>query len=298
MFDFLKRLFGGKAAAPAPAAAEAEDESLDLGEQLLRLQRAYWRPAPAEKAALAAREASLSGAELLRLHHLTCLDLLAAAQAASPKEESGMHPPPGEDLDRCVRLVARLSGPEGPCRPRRAMVWQGREPAGPEDAQRPPDHRGMLTNASMGYLGALEIIRLEGMKAVRREMIPFDDIASIELGRRSLFTPTRVTLEEGRDGFVPACLPLLYGPSWASLHEYHRDGSMTTFAFHLPSTAGLASGMGLGHQDFTFADGGVLFGLGSIQRIVFPLDVDAPDFERRCRRRGIDPAEVRRSIRR
>jgi hypothetical protein len=290
MFDFLKRLFGGKAAAPAAPAA-AEDESLDLGERLLQLQRAYWRPAPAEKAALAAREASLSGAELLRLHHLTCIDLLAV-QGEDTK------PPPGEDLDRCVRLVARLSGPEGPCRPRRAMVWQGREPAGPEDARRPPDHKGMLTNASVGYLGALEIIRLEGMKPVSLEMIPFDDIASIELGRRSLFTPSRVTQEEGRDGFVPACLPLLYGPSWASPHEYHRDGSMTTFAFHLPSSTGLASGMGLGHQDFTFADGGVLFGLGSIQRIVFPLDADAPDFERRCRRRGIDPAEVRRSIRR
>ena len=36
-----------------------------------------------------------------------------------------------------------------------------------------------------------------------------------------------------------------------------------------------------------------LLGLGSIRRMAFPLDVAAPDFDERCRRRGMDPDWVR-----
>ena len=293
MFGFLKRLFGGNREEPA-VYARGRKLDLDLGERLVRLQRDYWRPAPDEKAALVAREDALSPIELLRLHHLTCLDLLALIQRAALDDELGdVDAPDGEDLDRCTRLLPRLAGPEGPFRPRHALVWQARGGAA-AGGEREPDLRGALTNASVSHLGALEIVRLQGTTPVTLEFLAFDDIASIDIGPPSLFRPARIYLEREGDEFIPGLLSLLYGCSWESPNEYDKDGTMTRFAFHVERALGERGlGLGVGHQDFTFADGGVLFGMGSLESIVFPLDASAPDFERRCRKRGLDPQEMR-----
>ena len=59
----------------------------ELTPRLIALQRAYWQPAPAEKAALTGRLEALLPGELLRLHHLNCLDLLKRAQRPPPDDE-------------------------------------------------------------------------------------------------------------------------------------------------------------------------------------------------------------------
>jgi hypothetical protein len=289
MLDFLKRLFGGRRDETARAARPA-----NLGEQLVAIQRAYWTPDADEKAALAARVDELGPAELLRLHHLACMDLLAEARRAGSEDELDDAPPQeGADLDLCRQLLPRLAGPGAPYRPRHAQIWQ----RGRGEPDREPDHDGVLLNASLTHAGALEIIRVEDTTPTTIDFLAFDAIRGIDVGPPSLFRPARVYLEGEPDPerFVPALLPLLYGPSWASPHEHDKDGSMTSFVCHLDRALGDRTlAVGLGHQDFTFADRGVVFGLGSVESIVFALEVSAPDFDARCRARGLDPDEVRR----
>jgi hypothetical protein len=131
------------------------------------------------------------------------------------------------------------------------------------------------------------VVRLEGTRPTAVDFVPFDALHSVHLGPPSLFLPARLQYEEAGRADVVA-LPLLYGASWFSGRPSDRDGSMTHFVCLRKGESG---GIGLGHQDF-FA-GGTLFGLGSIEAIEFPLDLGAPDFDERCRRRGIDPAMLR-----
>jgi len=291
MIDFLKRFLG------VDEKAASEPQRKFSLEALVALQREYWTRAPKEKAALLARLDALEPRETLRLHHLNCLDLLAASRYASPDDELEA-PPAGEELELCKKLLGRLADAKSPYRPRLAHVWQVRRDATPE-ANRAPDHHGALTNASLSHLGALEIIRLEGTTPTELDFFALDAIRAVHIGPPGLFRPARVYLEGETDSerFVPALIPLLYGPSWESVYEFDKDGTMTRFVFHVDGVlGGRGLAMGIGHQDFTFANGGLLFGMGSIERIAFPLDMREPDFDTRCRGRGMDPEELRRRV--
>jgi hypothetical protein len=275
MAGFFKRLFGGAKEEPPPAE--------DLGAALVRVHRAYWTRSAAEKDDLVSRAPSLDWREVLRLHHLVCLDLLAAA---GNDVEKSLDAAPGANTDLCVKTLERLRSPESPYRPRVAGVFQRGKGA---DAPRPPDLRGPLSNASFSHLGALEVIRLKDQQPTAVDFVPFDALQAVNLGPPSLYPPARLDYEEpGRTEVV--CLPLLYGPSWTTPDESDRNGSMTRFVCHIK---GVEGGLGIGHQDFRCDQS--LFGLGSVEGIVFPLVLDAPDFEERCRKRGLDPATVRQS---
>lgn len=55
--------------------------------------------------------------------------------------------------------------------------------------------------------------------------------------------------------------------------------------------------IGVGHQDFVMeGDRQTLFGLGSIGEIMITLSVDDLKFDQKCKARGFDPDEVRRSM--
>jgi hypothetical protein len=258
----------------------------ELGAALLGVHRAYWTPAPEEKQRLlGARIEGMSWRDILRLHHLASLDLLHAAgltRLGDERFEAMAKATAGPDAELCAALAGRLHGPTSPYRPRLAFVFQRGCP--PEE----PSQRGELANASLTHLGALEVIRLErDMRPTAVDFVPFDALHSVHVGPPSLFPPARLEYEQqGRNEVV--ALPLLYGPSWFTPQPRDRDGSTTAFVCHLEGASG---GIGLGHQDFT--NGSSVFGLGSIEQIAFPLDVEAPDFEERCRRRGLDPAQVR-----
>ena len=260
---FFQRLFarGGGASNPPP-----DDE--DLGATLVRLHRAYWSPAPDEKQRLqAATIEGLSWRDLLRLHHLVCLDLLHAAGLTEASEDAlgkMLELPEGPDAELYARLVERLRGPTSPYRPRQACIFQRRR-VDPTPARPEPDLRGELSNASLTHLAALEVIKLEGTRPTGVDFVPFEALHSVHLGPPSLFPPARLDYVEAGRGEVVA-LPLLYGASWFSARPSDRDGSMTHFVCHLKSTPG---GIGLGHQDFTA--GGALFGLGSIEAIEFQV---------------------------
>lgn len=286
--EFFKKLFGKEEPVDETAAADE-----DLGDALLRLQRSYWSPAPQEKAQLAQRFAALDWRELFRLHHLVCVDLLhAAGLTAKPSVgalERMLRAPVGPDAELCVKTATRLLLPESPYRSRRAFVFHRR--AGVPLSQRSPEHKGELRNTSITHLGALEVICLDAQqKPSKVDFVPFGAIRSVNFGPPSLFPPARLDYEEEGRSDV-AWLPLLYGPSWFSQEPTDQDGSTTRFVCH---TARLPAGVGLGHQDFTA--GTSVFGLGSLEAVEFPLDASAPDFDERCRKRGFDPAEIRKKV--
>jgi hypothetical protein len=258
------------------------------------VHRAYWTPAPEEKERLSARFAALDWRELLRLHHLVCLDLLHAAGLStvgrtSPEMERQLDAQPGPDADLCAKSAARLLLPESPYRPRLSFIFQRKGDETPLN-RRAPDQTGELRNASLTHLGALEVIRLDPQqRPAVVDFVPFDAIQTVHLGPPSLYPPARIDYEESGRSDV-ACLPLLYGPSWFTPEASDRDGSMTRFICHVK---GLPAGIGLGHQDLT--TGTALFGLGSLEVVEFPLDASAPDFQARCQKRGLDPSVVRKA---
>jgi hypothetical protein len=287
MAGFMKKLFN--------RIAKHTQEPLDKNfvAALMHLQRAYWTPSPTEKERLRERIDTLEWPELLRLHHLNCLDLMYACGLTGANlddfDQMG-ELPASPDAELCEKLVEHLTSSRSPFRPRIALVFQRHRIGQPLNANREPELRGELQNASLTHLGALEVIRTEQHRPAAIAFLPFDTLQSIQIGPASLFLSARLDYEEP-DRSEVVFLPMLYGASWFTPEPILRDGSMTHFMF---GPKGASVGVGLGHQDFLINE--QLFGIASIELIEFPLDMRTLDFEERCRKRGLDPSEVRRSI--
>jgi hypothetical protein len=127
--------------------------------------------------------------------------------------------------------------------------------------------------------------------------ISLDEIRGAIFANPALFRYGRLFFDDGRpDEFV--LVPLLYGISWFSPHDFDLNGRSTRFICGInidddkPDFA-----IGVGHQDFVMEKNGQsLFGLGSIGEIMVALFVDDPKFDQKCRARGLDPDEVRSSM--
>lgn len=247
------------------------DEDPVLQAPPVRLHRAYWTFALEEKAALLARGlGALTWAETLRLHHLSCLEILESdAGRAEFSDESFPDPErmeaitgmPAAALSR--DLVARLLSAESPYRPRRAAVWQAKND---QEERRPPDMLGVFGNASVTHLGSLEILRLnEHDEPGEVAFVPLSEIVTVVLGPRALFRPVRIFYVDGREEVAFA--PMLYATSWSSPSEYLRSGQMTQFVCPVGAN-GWHSGMGVGQQDLTIQEGNghaSLFGIASVE---------------------------------
>lgn len=284
MTGFIKRLFSGI----AKSTQNLPDE--DFGTVLLQLQRTYWKSEPIEKEGLTERIESLDWNELLRLHHLNCLDLAldcGLANASLDDFDNMPDLPACPETELCKKLVGRLGSAQSPFRPRIGLVIQRSHHGQLQSDNRESQLHGELQNASITHLGALEVIRIE-QQLPSVAFVPLDELQSIQIGPPSLFSSAMLNYEApGRSEMV--YLPLIYGLSWLTEEAILRDESFTHFMFSLK---GISMGMGLGQQDFQINES--LFGLASIESIEFPLDMRAQDFEERCRRRGLDPSDVRR----
>lgn len=255
----------------------------------VELQMAYWTHDAEEQGRLWARGLEkLTWRELLRLHHLVCLELLQA----DPESEVAS--------EKCEATARRLCELQSPYRPRAAMVWQQQATAPAEDEE--PHLQGLFLNASLTHLGCLEVFRLDkDHMPTGIEFVSFDELSGVAFARPTLIRAAQLHYEDGRAEVV--AVPLLYGLTWTIGDEDDRDGGMTKFVAHLASEemASLgASGMGVGQQDFTISsrDGGRhLFGLASIAELTFPLDMSDPRFDEKARTRGLDPDEIRRQMR-
>lgn len=234
----------------------------------------------------------------LRLLHLVSLQLCASPDIRRQIESDQAtveDAPPSPERDLCVALAADLAGPGSPYRPRSCSIWQEKDPDAKTD---PPQLTGRLQNASLTHLGAIEVIRLdEKMKPKEIAFVGLQEIRALLLASPALFRPGKVIYEDGHAEMV--WVPLLYGFSWTTPHEYDRDGTMTRFVAQLPKDDGPQRCIGIGHQDLIVVgeekEKRTFLGLGSVTEISTALDLREPDFEEKCQLRGLDPAEVRKS---
>jgi len=295
---FFNKLLGKILAAPPLDPADEDDDVQSTSSQPIEgspefiraaeMQRAYWTHNAEEQGQLEARGVGQLGwRELLRLHHLTCLQRLNPGPERRAASEI------------CRQTVRRLLSVNSPYRPRPAMIWQGQ--SAQPTAGREPDMQGELLNLSLTHLGCLEVYLLDDTnQPTRIDFVGFDELSGVVFSPPNLIRAARLFYEDGRDEIV--LVPLLYGLTWAIGNEYDRSGRMTTFVAHLDSKEiGVlgASGLGAGQQDLSIRgqDGGrSMFGLGSVVEISFPLDMRDPRFDEKARARGIDPDEVRRRI--
>jgi len=318
VFNWLKNLFGssgrerrgrriGRARVsglddlevPARSAAPARGELAQ--NPMVRMHREYWTFSPEEKAELLSRHPKgLSWPETLRLHHLSCLEMLATdagkRQFAATDSLELPEAPDGDAHDLCVELFEKLASEQSPFCPRHCLVWQG-EPG--QSDKRAPDMQGVMANASMTHLGSIEIIRIdEKEQPLEVTFVPLDDIRGALFAGTGAFRGIRLFKEDGSDEIARA--PLLYGVSWRAPNSYDQDGTMTRFCCAPgKEITGLCGGVGVGHQDLAVEaeDGGAtLFGIGSVGEIMVALSVKDPRFDEKCRGRGLDPEEVRKQV--
>jgi hypothetical protein len=284
---------------PAHSSGSASDEL--ARDPMVRMHREYWTFKPEEKAELLSRYPDgLSWPEMLRLHHLSCLEMLSTEkgnkQFAATDSLELPEAPGGDAQDLCVELFGKLASDRSPYRPRHCLVWQG-EPG--QSDQRDPDMQGVMANASMTHLGSIEIIRIDENEHPQEvTFVPLDDIRGALFAGAGAFRGIRLFKEDGSDDIARA--PLLYGVSWNAPNSYDRDGTMTRFCCSPgKEITGLCGGVGVGHQDLAVQaeDGGAtLFGIGSVGEIMVALSVADPRFEEKCRGRGLDPDEVRKQV--
>lgn len=261
----------------------------------LAIQRAYWSPAPVERALLRSRDpSSLTWAELLRLHHLNCIEYLeeGGEQAAwRIVEESEVEETETPVLARCGDTARRLLATESPYRARHCEIWQG------ESGDQEPALRGWMRNASLTHLGCLEIIRLDAQNHPREiAFVPLDDLRGLSFAPPALFRAARLYYDDGRADEI-VLVPLLYACTWLSRDEVLRSGRLTRLVGYT-QVGEQSIGFGVGHQDFVIDTGGgqTLFGLGSVRELAVALETTDPRFDLKCRSRGADPDEIRQAM--
>jgi hypothetical protein len=256
------------------------------------LQRAYWRYDADEHTRLRARGVDrLEWAELLRLHHLTCIQRLNERLYRGSRL--------GTVAAESRSVIRRLAAAGSPYRARQAAVWQtSSASAGPD---REPDHFGELLNPSLTHLGCVEILRVdEHGEPTTVDFIGLDSIEAISFAPPEPVRPVLLHLTVG--GTVPVLLPTHYGLTWFIGNEFDRTGRMTRFVGHLKTDAipAFATGLGVGQQDFAVRDSdgrASFFGLQSIAALQFVLDLSDQRFDERARARGLDPQAIRREMR-
>jgi hypothetical protein len=283
MFDWLRRR---KQPQPAPAPQASEQQTPNFpplseatAEDLapiaaFRLQHAYWQANPREKAALLARDrTTLSWAEILRLHHLNCRELLESKEGQRVLTDADAD----FSLDRishpaaslCNELATLLLSPQSPYRLRTAAVWQLLDinSVEPEETPRAQDMWGEFTNASLTHLGCLEVLRLdEQEQPVSVDFIPFSELSMVIFARPFFFRFAKLHYLDGREGEVMC--PFLYGISHLSGYASDRTGRTTRFMGNMPNPhfpGGLS--LAIGQQDLFVQEEGkslTMLGLNSI----------------------------------
>ena len=266
-----------------------------------QFHRNYWQFDQKEKEQLMNKYPDdLTPAELMRLHHLNCLEHISSergkAQFGEDVSEEELFWPEGKSKDLCAAIIEKLLEKENPYRPRPGLVWQGE--AGVSD-KREPDLEGIFYSASLTHLGCFEAIRIDDQKLPKEiAFIPIDEISGVVFDRTSFYRVAKIFYDSARDDEV-VFVPLIYGLSWHFEQPYLHDGSFTQWGCLIESKQGLPLGIGLGHQDFKVVDGKGrqhLVGLGSIGEFIIPLDIKDPRFEEKCRARGLDPGDFKKQI--
>ena len=281
---------------------ELPSDRQKIFEKARLIQERYWSPNPAEKKRLLLKGIDgLAWQKSLRLLHLACLEMLSEGHCKEQfldeeiALEGSADAASGENRDLIVKLVTHLLSEKSPYKPRHVAVWQGKVG---ESEKRKEDIYGVLGNASLTHLGCIEVIRLDDeQQPSELAFVSFDEIRGAVFGDPAMLRFGRLFFDDGRPDEV-VLVPLLYGISWHSPHDYDHDGRLTRFICGVnidddkPNFA-----IGVGQQDYLMEDNGQsVFGLESIGEMMVTLFVNDPKFNIKCLARGLDPDEVRRSL--
>jgi hypothetical protein len=260
----------------------------------IELQKSYWAPNHNEKAALLKIGVeNLSWKALLRLHHLHCVEVFHSGMRIDQSgqlAQSIVQSEPSSSLSEVI--LDRLTCAQSPYHSRHCMVWQG-DPANSEASI-----IGLVRNASFTHCGSLEIISLnDKYEPMALDFLSFNEIRGIAFGGPALFRAAKIEFEDERPAQL-VWIPLIYGLSWSLEQSHLHDGTMTMFTYSTTVKARTQISIGVGHQDLTCEKEGhaTLFGVGSIKMLATMLQMSDPDFDCRCRRRGMDPVEIRSKI--
>jgi hypothetical protein len=243
---------------------------------VLRIVARYWRFDATEQSELAARRIeSLPWSDLLRLHHLNCMEAFRAEhirrQLELDEAPNRDRREPNEALERCRPTGNRLLSTESPYRPRRAALWQ-RSPNAQGQQQAEPTARGELTNPALTHFGCLEVLRLDEQKRPHAlAFVPFRELRGVSMSTPRYFRLARLAFADGRPD-ENVYLPVLYAMTWRSPTEFLREGRMTAF-LEYPTGSDPASkyGLGVGQQNFALDKnaGGMMFGHSAVAQIAF-----------------------------
>ena len=184
----------------------------------VELHRDYWTYDDREQWLLESRGIDqLSWHDRLRLHHLTCMERLGGKER-------------GLATEKCKSTTQRLLAADSPYRPRPAMIW--RTQATPTANKKPPDMQGLLLNASLSHLGALEVYRVdENNQPAAIDFVGFDELTGIVFAPAKIIRSVKLMYEDGRTEVV--LTPLLYGPTWEIGSDVDRAGRVTRFVAYL-----------------------------------------------------------------
>jgi hypothetical protein len=299
---FFEKRFGNEARPAEPDWDDEDDDIMQLEStadqpidgppefvRAVELQRAYWTYDADEQSRLESRGLErLDWPELLRLHHLTCVQRL--------KERLNGGPHLAAATAKSRAIVRRLAAVDSPYRPRPALVWQrGSTEDGPD---REPDLEGEFFNASITHLGCWEIYRVDPAgEPTGIDFVSFDDVDGIAFTPSEPIRPALLYLSDGST--LRVLVPELYGLTWVIGNELERARRLTRFVGNLPTDAvpQVATGMGVGQQDLAIRDredAVRLVGIASVVSVMLGLDITDPRFDEKARARGMDPEEIRR----
>ena len=143
------------------------------------------------------------------------------------------------------------------------------------------------------------MIRLDAQnKPAEIWFAPLDALRGAVFARSAIFGLGKLFFDSQRPDEI-VLIPLLYGISWRTPNSFDQDGTLTRFISHLdPKDGNGTLAIGVGHQDLIVDQqvGRTVVGLGSIGELMIALTVNDPKFDEKCRARGLDSGEMRRSV--
>lgn len=220
--------------------------------QAQQLQRTYWTYHAREHFAIKQlfeqpNHGGLTYVDLLRLHHLNCLELVQEELGHGlPQKKT---PPTPERLPPFAhRVLEVLLGANSPYAAGIGALWLAQS----EEEQ--PDFKGGLFNSALTHLNSLECFQVDDQgQPTKLEFVPFRQVQSIAWADNAPYRPAMLTTPTGQRSVL---FSGVYGLSAHSTLPIDLDGSnaRTLRTYSIPSL-GTNLSIALGQQQFLANDG-------------------------------------------
>lgn len=209
--------------------------------EIFNLQKDYWAINKDEKEILLAQfPDSIEWKNLLRLHHLLCMEALESMQEKLSHTEKTTPIPGRETIQLLQRTTNMLLGGKSPYRPRQGeiefdiLTRQGSL----------KKFTGVLMNASLTHLGSIEVVWVDSdLNPVSMDFLPLDQLQSIMNNTKGALITYKNKKEKDicylatHYFFSPAC-------------KKYINNTQTEYVYPLYEANSEEPGIGLGVQEF------------------------------------------------